>query len=151
MNQLNSVIIEGNVVRDPTFAEPSMGFRVADFQIGVNRSFKGKNGEWKDEVSYVPIQTINKLADITKEKCKKGRGVRVVGRIKQDRWKDAEGKWDSKMFIVAEHVEFKSVPTTAQENSAASGSKTENPEMTAMMLAEHAAVTQEVMEEEVAY
>jgi single-strand DNA-binding protein len=30
-----------------------------------------------------------------------------VGRLKQDRWEDAEGKTRSKVHIVAEHVEFK--------------------------------------------
>jgi len=33
--------------------------------------------------------------------------VRVVGRLKQDRWSDQDGKGRSKVFIVAEHVEFK--------------------------------------------
>ncbi len=33
--------------------------------------------------------------------------MRVVGRLKQDRWEDAEGKTRSKVHIIAEHVEFK--------------------------------------------
>jgi single-strand DNA-binding protein len=33
--------------------------------------------------------------------------VRVVGRLKQDRWEDQEGKTRAKVHIVAEHVEFK--------------------------------------------
>jgi single-strand DNA-binding protein len=41
------------------------------------------------------------------EYCKKGRGVRVVGRLKQDRWAGPEGQGRSKVSIVAEHVEFK--------------------------------------------
>jgi len=41
------------------------------------------------------------------EYLKKGRGVRVVGRLKQDRWTDADGKPHSRIFIVAEHVEFR--------------------------------------------
>jgi single-strand DNA-binding protein len=41
------------------------------------------------------------------EYLKKGRGVRVVGRLKQDRWADADGKAHSRVEIVAEHVEFK--------------------------------------------
>ena len=38
---------------------------------------------------------------------KKGRGVRVVGRLKQDRWTGTDGKPRSKIAIVAEHVEFR--------------------------------------------
>jgi single-strand DNA-binding protein len=33
--------------------------------------------------------------------------VRVVGRLKQDRWTGPEGQARSKVQIVAEHVEFK--------------------------------------------
>jgi single-strand DNA-binding protein len=31
----------------------------------------------------------------------------VVGRLKQNRWQDADGKNRSKVCIIAEHVEFK--------------------------------------------
>ena len=37
----------------------------------------------------------------------KGRGVRVVGRLKQDRWVGKDGKNYSKVKVVAEHIEFK--------------------------------------------
>ena len=33
--------------------------------------------------------------------------MRVVGRLKQDRWTNPEGQARSKILIVAEHVEFK--------------------------------------------
>ena len=46
-------------------------------------------------------------AEVCGEYLKKGRGVRVVGRLKQDRWTEAEGKMRSRIIIVAEHVEFK--------------------------------------------
>ncbi|MBQ3945696.1 MAG: HNH endonuclease, partial [Alphaproteobacteria bacterium] len=45
-----------------------------------------------------------KLANII-EKCGfKGRGVRVVGRLKQNRWKTTDGKSMAKIVVVAEHV-----------------------------------------------
>jgi single-strand DNA-binding protein len=54
----------------------------------------------------------------------KGRGVRVVGRLKQERWQDGDGKAQSKIIIVAEHIEFrpefKSEPAAEEaENRAA--------------------------------
>ena len=33
--------------------------------------------------------------------------MRVVGRLKQDTWKDASGKTASKIYVVAEHIEYK--------------------------------------------
>ena len=59
----------------------------------------------------------NRLAEVCKEYLAKGRGVRVVGRLKQDRWEDPEGKTRSKVHIVAEHVEFKPRPAEKPEEA----------------------------------
>jgi single-strand DNA-binding protein len=53
------------------------------------------------------VTTWTRLAEVCGECLKKGHGVRVVGRLKQDRWTDADGKTHSRVHIVAEHVEFK--------------------------------------------
>ena len=58
-------------------------------------------------VSYFDVTTWARLAEVCGEYLKKGRGVRVVGRLKQDRWTSPEGQGRSKVSIVAEHVEFK--------------------------------------------
>ena len=47
------------------------------------------------------------MAELCGENCKKGRGVRVVGRLKQGRWTDNSGNKMSRIGIVAEHVEFR--------------------------------------------
>jgi single-strand DNA-binding protein len=52
--------------------------------------------------------------------------VRVVGRLKQDRWEDPEGKTRSKVHIVAEHVEFK--PKFKTEDAASAEEKEESGE-----------------------
>ena len=46
------------------------------------------------------------------KKAKKGRGVRVVGRLKQDTWKDNNGKTASRIYVVAEHIEYKPMKKT---------------------------------------
>jgi single-strand DNA-binding protein len=52
----------------------------------------------------------------------KGRGLRVVGRLKQNRWKDADGKTQSKIFVVAEHIEYKPKTQKDFENGAVNSS-----------------------------
>jgi single-strand DNA-binding protein len=42
----------------------------------------------------------------------KGRGVRVVGRLRQERWTDKDGGNRERILVVAEHVEFKKEPNT---------------------------------------
>jgi single-strand DNA-binding protein len=52
-------------------------------------------------------KTWGKLAESCSNIGRKGRGVRIVGRLKQDRWTDTESKNHSRISVVAEHVEFK--------------------------------------------
>ena len=107
MNQLNSIILEGNLVANAELSEPSKGFKVSRFSLGVNRFTKGLNGESIDEVSFFDVEAYGKLAEACEKNCTKGRGVRVVGRLKQNRWKNGEGKNVSRIIIIAEHIEYK--------------------------------------------
>ena len=107
MNQLNSIIIEGNVVRDAVLLEPSEGFKVCKLSIAVNRFYKNKNDQAAEEVSFFDVECFGKSAEYCHKKAVKGRGLRVVGRLKQDSWKDSEGKLQSRVFVIAEHIEFK--------------------------------------------
>jgi single-strand DNA-binding protein len=106
MNNLNSILLEGNLVADPDLRYTPKGAAVCSFCVATNRYFK-KEEELQKEVSYFDVTTWNRLAEVCNEYLTKGRGVRVVGRLKQDRWEDAEGKTRSKVHVVAEHVEFK--------------------------------------------
>jgi single-strand DNA-binding protein len=106
MNNLNSILIEGNLVKDPELSYTPKGTAVCKFAVACNRSWK-QDDELQKEVSYFDISCWTRLAEVCGEYLKKGRGVRVVGRLKQDRWTDADGKTHSRVHIVAEHVEFK--------------------------------------------
>jgi single-strand DNA-binding protein len=106
MNNLNSILIEGNLVRDPLFRTTSKGTSLCTFTLASNRFFKQDSGLEK-EVSFFDVESWAKLAENCKNLGHKGRGVRVVGRLKQERWNGADGKAHSKVAIVAEHVEFR--------------------------------------------
>jgi single-strand DNA-binding protein len=106
MNNLNSILIEGNLVRDPMLRSTPKGTQVCNMCLASNRYYKQDTG-FEKEVSFFDIETWSKLAEACYAKGKKGRGVRVVGRLKQNRWSDPEGKSHSKVSIVAEHVEFR--------------------------------------------
>ena len=106
MNGLNSLIIEGNMVRDPELGQTNKGTSFCKFTIASNRSYV-LNNESIEEVSYFDIEACTKMAEMCKENGGRGRGVRVVGRLKQDRWIGKDGKTCSKVKVVAEHIEFK--------------------------------------------
>jgi single-strand DNA-binding protein len=122
MNNLNSILIEGNLVRDPEIHYTAKGTPVCTFSIASNRYFKQDSGMEK-EVSYFNVETWSQLAESANNLGHKGRGVRVVGRLKQERWSDREGKAQSKVVIVAEHVEFRpdfsNKPVTDEQDSEA--------------------------------
>ena len=147
MNNLNSILIEGNMVRDPQLRATPKGTSVCTFSLASNRYFKQESGMEK-EVSFFEVETWAKLADACNNLGKKGRGVRVVGRLKQDRWTGNDGKQRSKISIVAEHVEFRpefrkeaaseKIPETAESATAIGAS----------VLAEEAADFTPVMEDD---
>jgi len=116
MNNLNSLIIEGNVVRQGNLVEPADGFKICSFPVAVNRWYKNKSGEGVTEVSYFEVEAYGRMAEVCEKQSTKGRGVRVVGRLKQDRWKDDDGKSHSKIYVVAEHIEYKPKPQFQSED-----------------------------------
>jgi len=108
MNNLNSILVEGNLVRDPLLKSTAKGTQVCNLCIASNRYYKqDPNSAYEKEVSFFDVETWARLAEVCYAKGKKGRGVRVVGRLKQNRWNDPEGKTHSRINIVAEHVEFR--------------------------------------------
>ena len=109
MNQINSIILEGNLVKDCTVSEPCTGFLVCKFTIATNRLYKNREDQMSNEVSFFDIECYGNVAKYAKDKALRGRGVRVVGRLKQDTWKDSEDKSHSKVYVVAEHIEYRPV------------------------------------------
>jgi single-strand DNA-binding protein len=87
-------------------SETPRGTAVCNFSIATNRWYR-QDEEPKHEVSYLDVETWARLAERCADELTKGRGVRVVGRLRQDRWKDPEGANRSRVKIVAEHVEFR--------------------------------------------
>jgi single-strand DNA-binding protein len=106
MNNLNSILIEGNLVRDPSLRTTAKGTALCTFSLASNRFLRQDSGLEK-EVGFFDVETWSKLAEHCYNLGHKGQGVRVVGRLKQDRWTGQDGKAHSRIFIVAEHLEFK--------------------------------------------
>ena len=130
MNQLNSIILEGNVVKKAVLTKPTAGFVVCKFPLAVNRKTKSPDGEQHEEVSYFDIETYGEMAEKCSKYCDKGQGIRVVGRLKQSRWKENDVS-KSKIYVVAEHVEYKFHKPKAEEVAQAAEEKAEVTEQAA--------------------
>ncbi len=113
MNNLNSIILEGNLTKDPELKQTPRGTPVCRFTVASNRFYKTED-ERREEVSFFEVEVWSRLAETCGEYLSKGRGVRVVGRLKQDRWAATDGSLRSRIHIVGEHVEFQSKAWSAQ-------------------------------------
>ena len=91
MNSLNSILLEGNLTKDPQLSKTPKGTPVCTFSVASNRYYK-QDDEGVNEVSFFDVEVWSRLAETCGEHLTKGRGVRVVGRLKQDRWEDPEGR-----------------------------------------------------------
>jgi single stranded DNA-binding protein len=77
MNNLNSILLEGNLVRNPELTYTPKGTPVCKFSIASNRFFK-QDDEFQKEVSFFNVTTWSKVAETCGEKLTKGRGVHIV-------------------------------------------------------------------------
>ena len=115
MNGINQIIIEGNVVRQPEKRQ-GLSFSACTFPIAVNRLIKTQDGKNEEEVSFFDVDAFGLVADSTCKYALKGRGIRIVGRLKQSRWKDETGKSHNKTKIIAEHIDYKPIRKKTSEN-----------------------------------
>jgi single-strand DNA-binding protein len=110
MDDLNSILVEGNVVNEPEARYDEDGKLICRMTIANKRYLKDEDGDLKEEVSYLVIEAKGHLAEVCATYLRgedEHRGIRVVGRLKQERWQDNKMKSQSKIIILAEYVEFK--------------------------------------------
>ncbi|UTC93188.1 single-stranded DNA-binding protein [Treponema denticola] len=107
MKMLNSIILEGRMTNKPVLKVTPKGTALCVFSIATNWNYQ-KDNEFVQETSFFNVEAWARLAEQCEQYGIKGRSVRVVGRLKQDRWTGSDGKNYSKVKIIAEHLEFKS-------------------------------------------
>lgn len=98
MNNLNRVIINGNLTTDCKLERGKSGTAYGGFCIAVNSSEK-KDGEWVDAVSYFEVKAFGKLFESQHPYLNKGANVTVEGKLKQENWQTKEGEKRHKIVI----------------------------------------------------
>ena len=109
MASYNRVILIGNLTKDPELRYTPSGTPVANLRLAVNSSFKGQDGQRKEETCFVTIVVWSKQAEICNQYLKKGRPVLVEGRLIYRSW-EAEGKTRSLLEVRADRVQFLGSP-----------------------------------------
>lgn len=102
---LNKVLIAGRLTHDPDLKYISSGRAVCRIRIANSRFYRSKEGERKEDSTFIDVSMWDKQAEWVGEKLKKGRPVLVEGRLKSDMWDDkTTGQKRSKIEIVAIRV-----------------------------------------------
>lgn len=119
-SSFNRVILAGNMTRDPESRALPSGQALTKFSLAINRSYTTKEGEKREEVTYVDIESYGKQAEVIAKYCSKGSGILVEGRLKLDSWDDKKtGEKRSRLGVVLENFTF--IGGRAQGAGAGSG------------------------------
>ena len=100
MNMMNSLIIEGNFVSSSGLRETPQGLVYCNFIIEVQSFSNSQTMSSKFEV-----MAFGKLAEIIANTNEKS-VIRVVGKLKEEKYFEPNGKKCSKIVIIAEYIEF---------------------------------------------
>lgn len=106
MASLNKVFLIGNLTKDPELRYTPNGIAVVNLRLAVNRKYKDRNGENKEEVCFMTVTAWDRQAEVCNQYLKKGRPVFVEGRLQTRSWEAANGEKRSIMDVRAERIQF---------------------------------------------
>ena len=101
----NTVMLVGNVTRDPEIRYTPSGQTVATFGLAVNRRWQNRqNNEWEEQVSFFDVKCWAQMAENVSESISRGTRVVVSGRLEQRSWETDNGEKRSKVEVVADEI-----------------------------------------------
>ena len=106
MPSLNRVLLMGNLTRDPELRYIPSGAAVANFGLATSRAYTTQDGERREEVCFVDIETWGKTAENCANYLTKGRLVLVEGSLQFRSWETEDGQKGSKHSVRAFNVQF---------------------------------------------
>jgi single-strand DNA-binding protein len=112
---MNTVILLGNLTRDPEVRYAPNGTAVARLALAVNHRYRQNDAD-KEETMFIDVVAFGKQGESASEYLKKGRPVLIEGRLKWQSW-EKEGQKHTKHEVVAERIQF--LGGTRPEGSAA--------------------------------
>jgi len=111
MASYNKVLLMGNLTKDPELRYTPGGMAVANLRLAVNRKYRTKDQELKEEVCFITAVVWNKQAETCNQYLHKGSSLMVEGRLQSRSWEDNTGAKRSVIEVRAERVQFMGSPT----------------------------------------
>jgi len=106
-SNINSVVITGNLTRDPELRSTPSGTSVCKLRVAVNSRRKdGQSGEWVDKPNYFDVTVWGAQGENCANYLSKGRPVAVEGRLDWREWETQDGQKRQAVEIIANSVQF---------------------------------------------
>lgn len=106
MASLNKVLLIGNLAKDPELRYTPQGTAVVNLRMAVNRRWKDKAGEQKEEVCFLTVVAWDKQAEVCNQYLRKGAPIFVEGRLQSRSWEDNAGQKRNVIEVRAERIQF---------------------------------------------
>ncbi len=101
----NSIVLVGNITRDPELRFTPTGQATASFGLAVNRRWQNRQTqEWEEATSFFDVVCWREMAENVSESLVRGTRVVVTGRLEQRSWETPEGDRRSRIEIIADEV-----------------------------------------------
>jgi single-strand DNA-binding protein len=108
-----TIILAGNLGRDPEMRYTPTGAAVTSFSVATNRQWTNNNGETVKETIWFRISVWGKMAEVCNQYLKKGAKVLVEGRLTADSatggprvWTGQDGAPRASFEVSAQTVRF---------------------------------------------
>jgi len=106
MSNYNKVLLMGHLTRDPQLSYLPSQTAVVDFGLAVNRKWKSKGGEDKEEICFVDCQAFGRTGENINKYLTKGKPLFIEGRLTFNSWTAQDGTKRSKHKITVESFQF---------------------------------------------
>jgi single-strand DNA-binding protein len=107
MATINSVVLVGNLTKDPELRHTPSGMAVCSLRLAVNTRRKDQaTGEWGEKPNYFDITVWGQQGENCAQYLSKGRQVGVQGRLEWREWEAQDGSKRQAVEVVADSVQF---------------------------------------------
>ncbi len=120
----HTIIIVGNLGKDPEMRYTPSGQAVTSFSVASNRKYTSSNGEQVNETIWFRVSAWGKQAEICNQYLKKGSKVLIEGRLTPDKttggpriWQKQDGSSGASFEVTAQTVRFLTSRSDADSGS----------------------------------
>jgi single-strand DNA-binding protein len=107
MATINSVVLVGNLTRDPELRHTPSGTAVCSLRLAVNTRRKDPaSGQWTEKPNYFDITVWGQQGENCAQYLAKGRRVGVQGRLEWREWEAQDGSKRQAVEVIADTVQF---------------------------------------------